>query len=474
MAPMQEFFFGVDWVFWLWMCFWAWILLLDFNRFWQEGSTLYFKSGRDSGWNRFDIVLYVMLAYTFYVAEVVHVDSQRTNEALMENIDTDVFTDLMPLRKKMRDMVQYIALISFLSVVRFLKYLNGIEQVSFIWRVVGSAKLDLLAFTTVFVLLLLGFALLCSTLFGSVEKNFHNIPTALFSLLRMTVGTLDYDYDVMKHQDSTFAPVFLTLFLFTMMLVCVNFFIAILTESFSKKKSQVQKYKEYKRAEKATGITSQKKTTIFPSFTVQEHPAPWPARQSAGLDNPEEWPRSTLKLHEGGEDDGAQIICLHLFKETQQVLRGGVRRTRSPTGANLRGSRKVSARACGCKNEAARELTSQSRLRVLVTFLWGPQLSPRDEYEASVASGSIFRRNADRIVVQDSYIEEIDGVNGRNENELRKHPWAAYLQLRQEFGSATQILFEMRDGEPLTIKEKGSFGKVIKCKVRTPCRIYFQ
>ena len=113
---------------------------------------------------------------------------------------------------------------------------------------------------------------------------------------------------------------------------------------------------------------------------------------------------------------------------------------------------------------------------MLVTFLWGPQLSPRDEYEASVKRciWVNFRRNADRIVVQDSYIEEIDGVNGRNENELRKHPWAAYLQLRQEFGSATQILFEMREGEPLTIKEKGSFGKVIKCKVRTPCRIVLQ
>ena len=59
----------------------------------------------------------------------------------------------------MKNMSRVLSWVSFLSVVRFLKYLNGIEQISFMWRVVGSAKVDLLAFATVFLLLLMAFAL---------------------------------------------------------------------------------------------------------------------------------------------------------------------------------------------------------------------------------------------------------------------------------------------------------------------------
>ena len=180
----------------------------------------------------------------------------------------DEFTDLMPLREEMKNMSKALALMSFLSVVRFLKYLNGIEQISFMWRVVGSAKVDLLAFATVFLLLLGAFALLCQKLWGSSERNFHNLPTAFLSLLRMTVGTLDFDYSVMKENESFFAPVFLTLFMFIMMLISINFFIAILTESYSKKKEQVSKYIAYKKAEKQMGMMSSNITRISPSFTV--------------------------------------------------------------------------------------------------------------------------------------------------------------------------------------------------------------
>ena len=109
------------------------------------------------------------------------------------------------------------------------------------WRVVGSAKVDLAAFFTVMTLLLFSFALLTNQLFGSAERNFHNIGTSFLSLLRMMVGTLDYNYEVMRETDSTMAPTFVVLFLFIMMLVCVNFFIAILSDSYGRKKKQVDR-----------------------------------------------------------------------------------------------------------------------------------------------------------------------------------------------------------------------------------------
>ena len=226
MAPMTEYFFGMDWIFWTWVTMWIWILVLDMMRFYNQGFNLFFQSGLDSAWNRFDLLLYIVLVYAFYRAYDVHGFTLDQMELLKHNDDVEKFTDLMPLRTKMNDMSRVLSMISCLSVLRFLKYLNGIEQISFMWRVVGSAKVDLFAFATVFVLLLGAFTLLCTMLWGAAERNFHNIPTAFLSLLRMTVGMLDFDYSTMKEHEPTLAPVFLTLFMFVMMLISINFFIA--------------------------------------------------------------------------------------------------------------------------------------------------------------------------------------------------------------------------------------------------------
>ena len=51
----------------------------------------------------------------------------------------------------------------------------------------------------------------------------------------------------MKEHESYMAPVFLTLFMFVMMLISMNFFVAFLTESYSKKREQVSEYIAYDR-----------------------------------------------------------------------------------------------------------------------------------------------------------------------------------------------------------------------------------
>jgi hypothetical protein len=394
MAPMTEYFFGMDWIFWTWVTMWIWILVLDMMRFYNQGFNLFFQSGLDSAWNRFDLLLYIVLGYAFYRAYDVHGFTLDQMELLKHNDDVDKFTDLMPLRTKMNDMSRVLSMISCLSVLRFLKYLNGIEQISFMWRVVGSAKVDLFAFATVFVLLLGAFTLLCTMLWGAAERNFHNIPTAFLSLLRMTVGTLDFDYSIMKEHEPTLAPVFLTLFMFVMMLISINFFIAILTESYSKKKEQVSKYIAYKKAEKQMGQLDSNITRLFPSFTVQEHPSPWPDPETTGA-------RKVSTVAEkkiNGPQDAAHIICLHLFKENIGV--------NATTGrASFRGTQK------------------------------------------------------------ENVVLERDGEKGRNDLRNDDVTCAAYLQVQQNVGKATHILFELRKDEIIVLKEPGPFGKVIKCKL---------
>ena len=56
---------------------------------------------------------------------------------------------------------------SALLSLKFMKFMNLNEQLSFLWRVIGHAKWELLAFLVVFLLILTAFALLFSMLLGA-------------------------------------------------------------------------------------------------------------------------------------------------------------------------------------------------------------------------------------------------------------------------------------------------------------------
>merc|ERR1719197_224607 len=62
-------------------------------------------------------------------------------------------------------------------------------------------------------------------------------------------------------------------------------------------------------------MMSSNKTRIFPKFTVQEHPAPWPDPSMTGAKKV----LSVAKFEPGGPEDAAHIICLHLFKENVAI-----------------------------------------------------------------------------------------------------------------------------------------------------------
>jgi hypothetical protein len=131
-----------------------------------------------------------------------------------------------------------------------------VEQISFMFRVVGSASTELAAFFFSFIIILIAFAMFVLLLFGSRERQFLNLPTAILSLLRMSVGTLDYDYILMKEQNAWGAGLFILSFLLAIMLVSVNFFIAILTDSYSRKKAQIEKFMAYRKLARIEGTSS--------------------------------------------------------------------------------------------------------------------------------------------------------------------------------------------------------------------------
>lgn len=101
----------------------------------------------------------------------------------------------------------------FFSTLKVMKFMNLSERLSFLWRVLGHAKLELMAFLGIFLVLLSSFALLATVMMGYRARELHNVPTALLSLLRLTVGIYDLNYNEWKEADPIWAPIFLISFM---------------------------------------------------------------------------------------------------------------------------------------------------------------------------------------------------------------------------------------------------------------------
>jgi hypothetical protein len=129
------------------------------------------------------------------------------------------------------------------------------DNLSFMFKVITRAKTELGGFMIVYLLLIGCFAFLASTLFGYEMREFHNFASALMSLVRLSVGLLDFDYNVMKEAEGFWSPLFLAIFVFLAMLTVVNLFISILSEYYDQVKTETNQWNEDIKIFEMQGMT---------------------------------------------------------------------------------------------------------------------------------------------------------------------------------------------------------------------------
>lgn len=154
------------------------------------------------------------------------------------------FLDLHPLKSKFRTMTRWVSLLVFLSIFKSFKFMSLSDNLNFMYKIILRAKTEILGFMTVYFILIACFAFFSQQLFGYEIRNFHNFQSSIISLVRLSVGILDIDYDLMKEADSFFTPVFITVFVFVCMLTAINMFIAILSEYYEIVKTESTQLKE--------------------------------------------------------------------------------------------------------------------------------------------------------------------------------------------------------------------------------------
>lgn len=200
----------------------------------------------------------------YRTAETAGIDSRI-------NMETTQFVDLADLRGNFRDLQTALAFFGGLSALKFFKYFRFSLRLNLLWRVVDMAVFQLMNFIVIIGVLLLSISFLCVTSFGASVRGFHNVPSAMMTMVHMSTGDVEWaGYADMKRADPTLAPAFITLYVFIFIIVILNMFVAILMDAYGVARDEMNRAKQQEKALNEMGSASAFHHDIKTNYTLTD------------------------------------------------------------------------------------------------------------------------------------------------------------------------------------------------------------
>ena len=114
------------------------------------------------------------------------------------------------------------------SWLKIFKYFRVSRRLMLLWYTHRNAFHEVLSISLVFFVILSGFAFSGHLLFGDKVRSFHNWTTAVSALMLSIIGS--FEYEALRDTSPTFAPIFVSLWIFIVFFVLVNMFIAVISD----------------------------------------------------------------------------------------------------------------------------------------------------------------------------------------------------------------------------------------------------
>ncbi|KAG7401480.1 hypothetical protein PHYBOEH_001025 [Phytophthora boehmeriae] len=209
-------------------------------------------------WNLLD-VLQLLLLVVFIAHWVVFIvksenirddlyrvgDMDCSGSARNQDMARDCFVDIEPLAWLSRSVTNYAAALGLVSVAIVFKYLRLNSRLNLLWRTLRFAAKDLLAFVIIFFTIFFGFAVMGFLTFGTAVQQYHSLSVSLTSCFQMLLGA--FDYEEIYTANPTMAAIFFFSFMISIYLICVNMFIAIMSEYYSLAQNEKKTAEENQR-----------------------------------------------------------------------------------------------------------------------------------------------------------------------------------------------------------------------------------
>uniref|UniRef100_A0AAV1T7H5 Ryanodine-inositol 1,4,5-triphosphate receptor Ca2 channel (RIR-CaC) family protein n=1 Tax=Peronospora matthiolae TaxID=2874970 RepID=A0AAV1T7H5_9STRA len=209
-------------------------------------------------WNLLDMFQLVLLIVflTHWVIFIVKSENIRDDLYRVGDMDCSgpaddqesartCFVDIEPLARLFCTVNNYSAALGLVSVAIVFKYLRLNSRLNLLWRTLRFAAKDLLAFVIIFFTIFFGFAVMGFLTFGTFVRQYHSLSASLASCFQMLLGA--FDYEEIHTANPTMAAIFFFSFMISIYLICVNMFIAIMSEYYSLAQNEKKALEENKR-----------------------------------------------------------------------------------------------------------------------------------------------------------------------------------------------------------------------------------
>ncbi|KAL4165193.1 hypothetical protein KRP22_003924 [Phytophthora ramorum] len=209
-------------------------------------------------WNILDMLQLILLVVFITHWVIFIVKSEHIRDDLYEVGDMDCsgpandqetagncFVDIEPLAWLSRSVTNYAAALGLVSVAIVFKYLRLNSRLNLLWRTLRFAAKDLLAFVIIFFTIFFGFAVMGFLTFGTAVQQYHSLSVSLTSCFQMLLGA--FDYEEIYTANPTMAGIFFFSFMISIYLICVNMFIAIMSEYYSLAQTEKKNLEDNKR-----------------------------------------------------------------------------------------------------------------------------------------------------------------------------------------------------------------------------------
>ena len=182
-------------------------------------------------WNVLDWIvallsLTVILLRVYVFAAMVSIYRQ-----IGEMVTGDEYINMQPVMFLLEQVQNLNAVNALLLFVKVFKYLAVIPQMNLLFGTLAVAGLELVLFSILFSIVILGFAMSFYQAFGLDVHGFRSVSASLMSLFQFVLGI--FDYDELWASNRILAPVFFSAFAVIVILILMNIFLAIINDSFN-------------------------------------------------------------------------------------------------------------------------------------------------------------------------------------------------------------------------------------------------
>jgi len=203
----------------------------------QESREIRRASDREGGmrayfgdkWNLLDwcniLLFLVVIALRLYV--FAHTNEMLT---LIAGMEPDDYINLQPLMFQLQQVQNLSAVNCFILFVKVFKYVAVIPQMNLLFATLAVAGIDLLFFSVVFLVIIMGFAMSFYMAFGLHVAGYSSVATSLLSLFQLVLGI--FDYDELYKANRVLAPLLFCFFTVLVIFVLMNIFLAIINDAF--------------------------------------------------------------------------------------------------------------------------------------------------------------------------------------------------------------------------------------------------